>query len=129
MPRVEAYTRTLSSNSRPRGTSPQREAARAARAARAAPGCVEGDVEGDGHADRLGTSAASQARCGGGGACAGSDDEAAEAAEAAAAEAAAAEAFRRQRSLQGGGITSGPLSPERSFQSPSHWQSVADEAV
>ena len=57
--------------------------------------------------------------------------EAAEAAaaEAAAAEAAAAEAFRRQRSLQGGGITSGPLSPERSFQSTSHWQSVADEAV
>ena len=112
-PRGEAYTRTLSSNSRPSGTPPQREAAHAAHAAHA-PGYVD--------LDRLGTS---QAPHGGGGACAGSDDEGAEAAAAAAeAEAAAAELFRRQRSLQGG-----PLSPERSFHSPSHWQSVAAEAV
>ena len=107
-PRVEAYTRTLSSNSRPPGTPHTPHAAHAH-----APGYVD--------LHRLATS---QAPRGGGGACAGSDDEGAEAAAAAEAEAAAAELFRRQRRLQ-----AGPLSPERSFQSPSHWQSVADEAV
>ena len=113
-PRVEAYTRTLSSNSRPPGTPPQRESPHTPHAAHAhAPGYVD--------LHRLATS---QAPRGGGGACTGSDDEGAEAAAAAEAEAAAAELFRRQRRLQ-----AGPLSPERSFQSPSHWQSVADEAV
>ena len=118
-PRVEAYTRTLSSNSRPPGTPPppQRESPHTPHAAHAhAPGYVD--------LHRLATS---QAPRGGGGACAGSDDEGTQAAAAAEAEAAAAELFRRQRRLQGGPL--GPLSPERSFQSPSHWQSVADEAV